>query len=254
MTMVRLNLRFLALHFYFFMHKPLSTSKSKVILFDVNETLLDMSKLKNALMKAFNNKAAFQQWFGLLLQYSLVDTVTSHYHDFRTIGDAALDMTANMLQERSLKSAERHKLLDLMTELPAHKDVPEGLNMLSKAGYSLVAFTNSTRSVLDQQLRYADLIHYFEQGLSVDDQRRYKPQPDTYLTAARQAGADPSSTIMIAAHGWDITGALHAGLAAGFIARKGQTLYPLAPSPTYQGKTLIEVAKQIIAQKAPQKL
>jgi 2-haloacid dehalogenase len=237
------------------MQQPHSTSNSKVILFDVNETLLDMSKLKKALIKAFNNKAAFHQWFGLLLQYSLVDTVTNHYHDFRTIGDAALDMTANMLQERTLKSAEKHKILDLMTELPAHKDVPEGLKMLMDAGHSLVAFTNSTRSVLDQQLRYADIIHYFEQGLSVDDQRLYKPYLGTYHTAARQAGApDPTAAIMIAAHGWDITGALHAGLQAGFIARKGQTLYPLAPSPTFEGKTLPEVAKQIIAQKAPQRL
>ena len=235
------------------MQQPRSTGNSKVILFDVNETLLDMSKLKNALIKAFNNKAAFNQWFGLLLQYSLVDTVTNHYHDFRTIADAALDMTANMLQERTLKSAEKHKLLALMTELPAHKDVPEGLKMLTKAGYSLVALTNSTRSVLDEQLRYADIIHYFEQGLSVDDQRRYKPQLDVYHTAARQAGAEPASAILIAAHGWDIAGALHAGLSAGFIARKGQTLYPLAPSPTYQGKTLPEVAKQIIDKKAPQR-
>jgi 2-haloacid dehalogenase len=237
------------------MLQPRATGKSKVILFDVNETLLDMSKLKNALIKAFNNKAAFHQWFGLLLQYSLVDTVTNHYHDFRTIGDAALDMTAAMLQERTLKSAEKHKILDLMTELPAHKDVPEGLKMLMDAGYSLVAFTNSTRSVLDKQLRYADIIHYFEQGLSVDDQRLYKPYLGTYHTAASKAGApDHSSAILIAAHGWDITGALHAGLQAGFIARKGQTLYPLAPSPTFEGKTLPEVAKQIIAKKAPQRL
>lgn len=229
------------------MHQPRATGNSKVILFDVNETLLDMSKLKKALIKSFSNKAAFHQWFGLLLQYSLVDTVTNTYHDFRTIGDAALDMTANMLQERSLKSAEKNKILDLMTELPAHKDVPEGLKLLLNAGYSLVAFTNSPRSVLDKQLRYADIIHYFEQGLSVDDQRRYKPQLGTYPAAARQAGADPDSAILIAAHGWDITGALHAGLKAGFIARKGQTLYPLAPPPTFQGKTLVEVAKQIIA-------
>ena len=229
------------------MHQPRSTGNSKVILFDVNETLLDMSKLKKALMKAFNNKAAFHQWFGLLLQYSLVDTVTKHYHDFRTIGDAALDMTASMLQEKSLKPADKHKILELMTELPAHQDVPEGLKLLLEAGYSLVAFTNSTRSVLDQQLRYADLIHYFEQGLSVDEQRQYKPYVGTYHVAARQAGApDPTTAILIAAHGWDIAGALHAGLQAGFIARKGQTLYPLAPDPTFQGKTLVEVAKQII--------
>lgn len=237
------------------MPQPRPTGSAQVILFDVNETLLDMSKLKKALISAFNNKAAFHQWFGLLLQYSLVDTVTNTYHDFSTIGDAALDMTANMLQEKLLKSAEKLRILGLLKELPAHKDAPEGLKLLIDAGYSLVAFTNSPRAVLDQQLRYANIIHYFEQGLSVDDQRLYKPYLATYHTAARQAGAaDPAAAILIAAHGWDIAGALQAGLQAGFIARKGQTLYPLAAPPTYQGKTLVEVAKQIIAQKAPQRL
>lgn len=229
--------------------QPLLTTRPlqpKVIFFDVNETLLDMSKLKRAVSKAFGNKFAFQQWFGLLLQYSLVDTVTGAYHPFSTIAEAALDMTADKLEEKNLKPAKKREIVQLLTELPAHKDVPTGLAMLLDVGVRLVAFTNSTRSALDEQLRYAGIIHYFEQGLSIDIGHRYKPHLDTYQAAALTAGVLPAEAALIAAHGWDVAGALHAGLAAGFIARPGQELYPLAPPPTYQGKTLVEVAKQVI--------
>jgi len=226
-------------------HFELSARPAKVIFFDVNGTLLDMSKVKKAIIKAFGNKQAFNQWFLLLLQHSLVDTVTASYHGFGVIGDAALDMTAAMLQEKPLKPAKKQEILALMHELDVYPDVPAGLEILLQAGYRLIALTNSTQSGLDQQLKQAGIIGYFEQGLSVDSVQRYKPHPDTYHMAARQAGVAPSAAIMIAAHGWDIAGALHAGMKAGYIARPPQTLYPLAPNPTYSGKTLVEIAQQL---------
>lgn len=221
------------------LHRP------HVILFDVNETLLDMGPLKQAVNAAFGNKAAFSQWFGLLLQHSLVATVTDRYFTFAAIADAALDMAAHMLQEKPLTHAQKHELTALLTQLPPHPDVPEGLRRLRDAGYRLVAFTNSTAAALAEQLRYAGLTEYFEQQLSVDAVHRYKPHPDTYRYATEQAGVAPAQALLVAAHGWDVAGALAAGLAAAFVARPGQTLYPLAPPPTYQAPTLTALAEQL---------
>jgi 2-haloacid dehalogenase len=53
---------------------------------------------------------------------------------------------------------------------------------------------------------------------------------------------------MVAAHGWDITGAIHAGMKSAFIERKGQSLYPLAARPDYIGKDLIKIAKPLSKQ------
>jgi len=165
--------------------------RPRVILFDVNETLLDMGPLKLAVNAAFGNKAAFNQWFGLLLQHSLVATVTDSYFAFATIADAALDMTAHMLQERPLTHAEKQALTARFAQLPSHPDVPEGLRQLRAAGYRLAAFTNSTAAALAEQLRYAGLTEYFDQQLSVDAVRRYKPHPDTYRYAIEEAGVGP---------------------------------------------------------------
>jgi 2-haloacid dehalogenase len=220
-------------------------TRPQVIFFDVNETLLDMGPLKQAVNAAFGNKAAFNQWFGLLLQHSLVATVTDQYFTFAALADAALDMAAHMLQEKPLSHAQKHELTALLTQLPPHPDVPAGLRQLRAAGYRLVAFTNSTGAALAEQLRYAGLTEYFEQQLSVDAVHRYKPHLDTYRYALAQADVAPAHALMVAAHGWDVAGALAAGLQAAFLARPGQTLYPLAPPPTYQAPTLTALAEQL---------
>jgi 2-haloacid dehalogenase len=51
---------------------------------------------------------------------------------------------------------------------------------------------------------------------------------------------------MVAAHAWDIAGALRAGCAAAFVARPGMVLDPLVPAPDIIGADLSEVADKII--------
>ncbi len=221
-----------------------SFARPQVLLFDVNETLLDMSKLKEAVGQVFGNPMAYHQWFLLVLQHSLVDTVAPPYHDFSELADAGLEMVAQAL-DRPIKAAEKHKILGLLTKLPPHSDVLPSLERLAKAGFRLVAFTNSTQATLDQQLAYAQLTACFEQRLSVDALELYKPHPNTYAWACRQVGVAASSAMMVAAHGWDVGGARRAGLQGAFLFRPGQFTYPLAPRPAYDCADLIELTDQL---------
>lgn len=50
------------------------SQKPKLLIFDVNETLLDLSPMKARMNEVFNHESAFDKWFSLLLQYSLMDT------------------------------------------------------------------------------------------------------------------------------------------------------------------------------------
>lgn len=52
-----------------------------------------------AINAEFSSEFAFKQWFSLLLQCSLVNTVTQEYHDFARIGDGTLDMLAQALEQ-----------------------------------------------------------------------------------------------------------------------------------------------------------
>ena len=223
----------------------LPVTKPSLILFDVNETLLDMSPVKKKINNLLDNRLGFRIWFGMLLQYSLVDTLTSQYNDFTKIGYAALDMAAAALEENP-DNDDKLKALSLMEKLPAYKDVEKGLKKLQTAGFRLAVLSNSSVATLHAQLAYSGLGSYFEAALSVDTIRKYKPAPETYQWAAQTLQVAPGEVIMVAAHGWDVAGALNAGMQAGFIQRKGQSLYPLAPAPQFAGNDLVEVAEVIV--------
>lgn len=233
---------------------PLSTpamslfgpSRPNLLIFDVNETLLDLSKLQQAINTEFKSEFAFKQWFSLLLQYSLVDTVTEEYHDFSAIGDAGLDMLAQALGQPARPATRKKELLGLMAELPPHPDVVPGLTALQGAGFRMVTLTNSTASVGKKQMAYAGLTDFFERLLSIDDLKRYKPHPKTYATTCEQLKVAPNEAMLLAAHGWDVAGARRAGLQAALILRPGQQQYPLAPAPTLVGPTLPALARQLI--------
>lgn len=219
-------------------------TKPAVILFDVNETLLDMSPLKKKVNKLLDSKRGFRIWFGMLLQYALVDSCTGRYHDFSIIADATLDMAAKALQEE-IDAEEKMEALALFTQLPAYNDAKEGLKFLKERGYRLATLTNSPEAVMMQQLQYADILPYFDATLSVEAVKKYKPAAEPYQWAASTLGVSANEILMVAAHGWDIAGAANAGMQTAFIERKGQSLYPLAPVPAYTGKGILELADQL---------
>lgn len=219
--------------------------KPSVILFDVNETLLNMSPLKKRVNAILGSKRGFRIWFGMLLQYSLVDNSTGQYHDFTTIASATLDMAARAL-DTTIDKEKKEKTLAIIRVLPAYGEVPKGLNLLKDAGFRLATLTNSPKETLTAQLEYAGLTKFFDAMLSIDTIQKYKPAPETYHYAAHALEVNINEILMVAAHGWDIAGALEAGMQTCFIERKGQSLYNLSPLPGFIGSDLIEVAKKLI--------
>ena len=220
--------------------------KPSVILFDVNETMLNMSPLKKKINRLLGNSQGFRIWFGMLLHHSLVDNCTTQYHYFTTIAHATLDMAAKALK-KSIGEKEKKEALETINELPAYPDVAKGLKLLKQHGFRLATLTNSPTATLAAQLKYAGITAYFEATLSIDTIQKYKPALQTYQWAIQQLSVSADDVMLVAAHGWDITGALQAGLQAAFVERKGQSLYPLSAPPQVIGKDLVDVANKIIS-------
>jgi 2-haloacid dehalogenase len=63
---------------------------------------------------------------------------------------------------------------------------------------------------------------------------------------AERLGVAIGEIRLIAAHAWDIAGALCAGCAAAFVARPGMVLDPLFEGPDVVGADLREVAERIL--------
>jgi 2-haloacid dehalogenase len=217
----------------------------RILVFDVNETLLDVSALAPHFVRIFHDAGTLREWFSTLLLYSQVATLTDLYRDFSTIAGAALEMVAKG-RGVVLSAEDRTGVLEAMLSLPAHPDVREGLQRLRDEGFRLVALTNSSRHAVEAQIANAGLLDLFEHTFSVDAVRRFKPAPEPYRFVAGELGVDTSGLRMVAAHAWDIVGAMRAGCAAAFVARPGKSLYPLAPLPDIVARDLRDVAEQII--------
>src|SRR5215216_1908135 len=217
----------------------------RVCVFDVNETLLDLGALDPHFERIFGDASARQDWFGQFLTSWLTAMVTGVYQEFGKIGDSALEMVAER-QGVNLSDKDKQQILSDMQELPPHPEVEENLYRLREAGIRLAALTNSTQQVADAQIDNSGLRDYFEQVLSADTVQRLKPAPEPYRMVAESLGVEIGQVRLVAAHAWDVVGAMRAGCAAAFVARPGMVLNPLAARPDVVGADLREVAAQIL--------
>ncbi len=191
-----------------------------VLLFDVNETLLDVKALDGAFTSTFGDADLLGEWFGMLLRYSLEVSVTGDYRSFDELAVGALQTSANRVG-KPVSTQDAQALIGSMSELPAHPDVADGLAALKQYGFRLATLTNSRLDVAHAQLKFAGLHSYFDMVLSVETVERFKPHPDTYNYAAEQLDTPIHAITMVAAHDWDVNGALLAGANAAFIDRPG---------------------------------
>ncbi len=218
---------------------------ARICVFDVNETLLDLGALDPQFERVFGDASTRQAWFGQFLTSWLTAMVTGVYQEFGTIGGTALEMVAER-QGVKLSDEDKGQILSGMQELPPHPEVEENLARLRDAGIRLAALTNSTQQVADAQVNNSGLREYFDQVLSADAVKRLKPAPEPYHMAAESLGVEVGQVRLVAAHAWDVAGALRVGCAAAFVARPGMVLNPLFERPDVVGADLREVADGIL--------
>jgi 2-haloacid dehalogenase len=178
-----------------------------------------------------------------------VATLTDSYEDFASIGRRALEAAAAR-RGLDLPDADRDAILGTMRRLPAHPDVPDALERLRSAGFPLATLTNSSGDLVRAQLEHAGILELFDQVLSVEDVRRYKPAPEPYHMAAERLGVLSSEMRMVAAHDWDVWGAMRAGCAAAYVSRT-EVPFVLGRPPDLVGPDLSAVADAILGVDEP---
>jgi 2-haloacid dehalogenase len=222
---------------------------ARVLVFDVIETLLDLAPLREPFARALGEPAPLEEWFARILHGSLVATVTDTYEDFAAIGGRALDTVA-FIRDRELSDHDREAILGSLGRLPPHPEVLGALSRMRSVGFPLATLTNSSAKTAGAQLENAGLAGLFDHVLSVEEVRRYKPAPEPYLMAAEQLGVKPPEMRMVAAHDWDVRGAMQAGCAAAFVGRGGAR-FALGRPPDIVGGDLTVVAEAILNVDAP---
>jgi 2-haloacid dehalogenase len=221
--------------------------------FDVNETLIDIESLAPLFARIFGDGEAFREWFGQLITYSMTVTLANCYVDFFILGQAVLQMMAD-IRGMAITEYDLRDIAQAMQTMPPHADVADGLSRLRAGGYRLMALTNSPRTPAGTTpLENSGLADLFERQFTVDTSRLFKPSRELYVNVAAELGVLPSSCMMVAAHAWDTIGAQAAGFSAAFIRRSGNAPLPASgvPQPTVIAADLTELVEQLSILKPP---
>jgi 2-haloacid dehalogenase len=216
------------------------------LVFDVNETLLDLAALRDPFAQAFGDASPMAEWFVRMLHASLVANETGRYQDFGSLGRAALRVVAER-RNVTLDDAAISAIAGGIRRLPAHPEVPDALARLRDAGFTMVTLTNSTSEVVTEQLEHAKIADLFDRSFSVEEIGRFKPAPEPYRMTADGMGVRVGDLLVIAAHDWDIAGAKAAGAGAAFVARPGQVYREGLVAPDLVAKDLTELADRLVA-------
>jgi 2-haloacid dehalogenase len=191
-----------------------------ILVFDVNETLLDIEFISPIFDRIFGERKMLREWFNQLILYSNVMTLSGPYVPFFELAQGVLTMLGEIYGVK-ISASDIDELRTRMLTMPAHPDVVAGLRQLKEAGFRLVSFTNSPTDPKTSPLKNAGIADWFERSFSVERVRRFKPAPQGYHLVAEELEADPSSLCMVAAHVWDTIGAQSVGYSAALITRSG---------------------------------
>jgi 2-haloacid dehalogenase len=217
-----------------------------LIVFDVNETLLDIDFLEPLFTDIFTTSGRMREWFAQVILYSEALSLAGPYVPFGKLGGSVLHMLGQIYGVVVTDDHVR-QLGTLMTNMPVHADVAAGLAVLKDAGFSIVTLTNSPPSKGPDALDKAGLGPVFEQRFTVDTVQHFKPTPATYQLVQDTMEATPDTTWLIAAHTWDTIGAQSFGWKAALVTRGVNAPLVLdgIPQPTLVVHDVGEAARAI---------
>lgn len=215
------------------------------IVFDVNETLLDLAPVREWFKVTFDGEIGAPEWFGEMLRLSFVSATTDRYLPFTTLAAHALSTTV-AAHGSVATEGDIETLGSLMRELRPHDDVRQGIEMLLDGGFTVAALTNSPPDAAAAQIRSARLDDLLSTILTVDMVQRFKPHASVYQAAADRLEVSTSDMVMIAAHDWDIAGALAAGCQGIFVERGGRPYSSAFAAPTMIARDIQHAADLLI--------
>ncbi|MDX7951996.1 haloacid dehalogenase type II [Lichenihabitans sp. Uapishka_5] len=226
----------------------MSTHRPEILVFDVNETVLDIRALEPLFLRLFGRPDAMREWYAQLILHSQSLTLAGSYVPLSTLGGGILRMLGDA-HGVPITDDDAEALRHATAALPAHPDVRPGLSRLRAAGFRLVTLTNSAPEPSGSPLERAGIADLFEQQFSVDAVRRFKPAPETYRLVADALAVPLHALCLVAAHIWDTIGAKRLGCQAALVLRPGNAVLPCVgvPQPDWVVSDFMALADRLCA-------
>lgn len=189
--------------------------RPRVVLFDAFETILQVDALAARFVDVGRPAHEWELFFTRTLRDGMALTLAGHGLPFGDVARNALRTTAD---HRLSEEALDHVLAGFR-ELPPHADVEPAFVAMARARVPAYAFTHGDAAVACAALDRAGLRSYLRGVLSAEEIHSFKPTARVYHWACRQVDSAPEHTALVAAHSWDVHGAVCAGLLGALATR-----------------------------------
>jgi 2-haloacid dehalogenase len=206
---------------------------AKVLAFGIYGTLIDTAGIAGKLQALLPGKGAefAAAWRAKQLEYTFRRTAMRAFRGFDVCTRAALDYTEGVLGA-GLSDAQKQTLLEEYQKLPAFPDVAPALEKLASGGARLIAFSNGVSSEVHMLLKHAGIREHFEDIVSGEEIRLFKPDPAIYAHLVHRACAADCECWVVTANSFDVIGAVAAELRAVWVRRGSARFDPWEVEPT----------------------
>jgi 2-haloacid dehalogenase len=224
-----------------------ASTKFKAIAFD-GFPIIDPRPVFAKVEEIFPGKGAelSDAWRIRQFEYTWLRTLGGHYADFWQVAEQSLVFATRMLKIE-LSAGQRDQLMQTYLGLKAWPDVAPALQQLRDAGIRMAFLANLTDAMLDAVVRNSGLEGFFENHLSTDKVRAFKPDPRAYQMGLDAFNLRKEEIAFAAFAGWDAAGAKWFGYPTFWVNRLNLPVEELGVAPDGSGSGLGDLVKFVLA-------
>jgi len=213
--------------------------------FDVYGTLINTYGIIDLLNRYVGEEKALQfatLWRDKQLEYSFRRSMMNCYEPFYTCTSNALEYCIDSFGV-TISRDQYLNLIHRYRSLPVYEDVVTCLSSISeRSEVHIYALSNGPQEDVQMLFKDGDIDQYFKDIVSVDEIRKYKPDPAVYQHFLDRTGSGVEDSWLISGNAFDVIGASTFGMNSVWIKRtEHQRLDPWGGRPTYTIQTLSEL-------------
>jgi len=190
----------------------------KAIIFDAYGTLFDVNsaaeKCKNKIGEKWEPFANY--WRTTQLEYTWLRSLMGRHQDFWKVTEQSLDKSMKVFQ---IDTSMKDELLDLYKVLSTFPEVKETLKKLKEKNYKLAILSNGTPSLLKELVSSNNLESIFDDVLSIEEVKIYKPHPNVYNIPIKKYQIEKNQFAYLSSNTWDVSAAGNFGFNAVWVNR-----------------------------------
>ncbi len=197
--------------------------KFKAILFDAYGTLFDVHTVIETCEEYYPDKGTkiSQLWRQKQIEYAMQSQIMGRYVDFYELTKKSLRYAVDVVDEGITPGSEE-ALLHAYSRLNLYSEVKQVLAYLKEKGYLLAIFTNGPKHMIDPLVAHHKLAPLFDDVISVDEIKQFKPAMASYHYAANKLEVERDEVLFLSSNPWDIAGAKNYGFSTVWVNRHQQ--------------------------------